>query len=189
MYATSNTLLVKYDAVCKEDTYFALTNHSYFNIGHERDVLNHKLRIKANEVSTFDPENFCINGYIPVENTIFDFREGKILKKDINDEKLHNIKWLNGYDHRFHLEDVPSSEAKVSLGAGNYKLEIFTDFDAVHVYTNGFSEHDELINGDRDDIYRGVALECSNLTPEFIKRKEHYNHYIKYNFRRKSDEI
>ena len=189
MYATSNTILMKYDAFCKEDTYFALTNHSYFNIGHEKDILNHKLRIKANEVSTFDEENFCINGYKPVEGTIFDFREGKVLRKDINNEELHNIKWLNGFDHRFHLDDVPNTEAKLSLAAGNYKLEIFTDFDSVHVYTNGFTTHDELINGDRDDIYRGIALECSNLTPEKKKKKEHYIHYIKYNFRRKSDEI
>ena len=188
IHADDNIIQVKYDAVCKEDTYFALTNHSYFNLGHDKDILSHRLRIKANEVSTMDKDDFTISGYIPVDNTIFDFRELKLIKKDIKDEQLHNIKWLNGYDHRFHLENIPKEEANISLDNGNYKMDIYTDFDSVHLYTGGFTDHDVLINDDLDDIYRGVALECSSLYPEFKKKKEHYIHFVKYVFRRKSDE-
>lgn len=188
IYAEDNVLLVTYDGCCKEDTYFALTNHAYFNLGDDKDILNHHLRIKANEVSTFDVEDFCINGYIPVENTIYDFREAKLIKKDIKAEELHNIKWLNGYDHRFHLDELPRTEANISLSNGNYKLDVYTDYDSVHVYTGGFTDHDVLINDDLDDVYKGVTLECSSLAPEFTKKKEHNIHHVKYVFRRKSDE-
>lgn len=188
IHAEDNILQVKYDAVCKEDTYIALTNHAYFNLGNDKDILNHRLRIKADEVSTFDKKDFCINGYIPVDNTIYDFRQPKLLKKDIADKQLHSIKWLNGYDHRFHLNTIPKEEANISLDNGNYKLDVYTDFDSVHVYTAGFTEHEMLITDENDDIYKGVTLECSSLAPEFKKAKEHYTYHVKYVFRRKSDE-
>ena len=188
IHADDNILEVRYDACCKEDTYFALTNHAYFNLGHEKDILNHRLRIKANEVSTMNEDDFCINGYVPVDNTVFDFREARLIKKTINDPVLHSSKWLNGYDHRFHLLPLDKTESNISLDYGNYKMDIYTDFDSVHFYSGGFSEHDLLINDDYDDVYRGLALECSSLSPEFTKAKEHYIHHVKYVFRRKSDE-
>ena len=189
VYNNENIFEINYEAKCKEDTYFALTNHSYFNLGNDKNILNHKLRIKANEVSTFNFEDFTINGYKPVAGTIFDFREGKVLRKDIENIELHNVKWLNGYDHRFHLYPVENAEANISLQNGNYYLNIYTDFDAVHLYTGGFTEHDLLLDDDYDDIYKGMALECSNLSPEFVKKGEIYQHRIKYQFRRKTDEI
>ena len=188
IHADDNILEVRYDACCKEDTYFALTNHAYFNLGHEKDILNHRLRIKASEVSTMNEDDFCINGYVPVDNTVFDFREARLIKKTINDPVLHSNKWLNGYDHRFHLLPLDKTEANISLDYGNYKMDIYTDFDSVHFYSGGFSEHDLLINDDYDDVFRGLALECSSLSPEFTKAKEHYIHHVKYVFRRKSDE-
>ena len=188
IHADSNIIDVRYDAVCKEDTLFALTNHTYFNLGHEKTILDHHLRIKANEVSTLDEEDFTITGYKPVDDTIFDFREAKLLKKTMNDPELHSTKWLNGYDHRFHLAPVEEAEANISLASGFYKLDIYTNFDSVHVYTNGFTNHDLLISDDYDDVYRGIALECSSLAPEFTPAKQHYVHHVKYVFRRKSDE-
>ena len=186
--AKRNCLEIYYDAVCKEDTYFAMTNHAYFNLGMAKTILDHKLCIKANEVSTMDPNNFCINGYKPVNNTPFDFKNPKLIRKDIADEELHNIKWLNGYDHRFHFMELPISEAKVSLAGELYRMNIYTDFDAVQVYTDGFSNNDELLDDEYDAIHRGVALECSNQYPEFVKKGEHYKHFIRYNFWRKTDE-
>ena len=188
IYENDNIVEVKYDAVCNEDTYFSLTNHSYFNLGHDKDILSHRLRIKANEVSTMDKDDFCINGYIPVDNTIFDFRELKLIKKDIEDKELHNTKWLNGYDHRYHLEKISKEEPNITLNNGKYQMDIYTDFDAVHIYTGGFTSHDVLVTGDNDDVYKGVTLECTSLYPEFKNKNEHYVHFVKYVFRRKSDE-
>lgn len=189
IHRDENILQVRYDAECKEDTYFNMTNHTYFNLTHSKDILSHRLRVKADEVSTFDMEDFTINGYVPVDNTVFDFREAKLIKKDIKNEALHSSKWLNGYDHRFHLNPVDKNEYNISLDYDNYKLEIYTDFDGVHVYTGGFSNHELLINDDLDDVFKGVALECCNIYPEFVKGKEKYTHKVKYVFRRKSDEF
>lgn len=189
LHADSNVLEINYDASCKEDTYFNLTNHSYWNLGHDKDVLNHKLRIKANEVSTFNEDDFTINGFVPLADTVFDFREGKVLRKDMAKEELHTSKWLNGYDHRFHLVEVEATEANIALSNGNYRMSIFTDFDGVQIYTNGFANDDQFIEEDYDCVYRGIAIEPTSLYPEFIKKGDHYTHFIKYVFRRKTDEL
>lgn len=187
IHAEDNILEIKYDAVCKQDTYFGLTNHTYFNLGNEKDILNHRLRIKANEVSSFEKDSLLIKEYVPVDNTIFDFRETKLIKKDINDPLLHS-KRLNGYDHRFHLSPVGEAESNICLDYGNYKMDVYTDFDSVHLYTGGFTSRDLLITDEHDDVYKGLTLECTSLYPEFKKAKEHYSHKVKYVFRRKSDE-
>ena len=86
------------------------------------------------------------------------------------------------------MNNIPKEEANISLDNGNYKLDVYTDFDSVHVYTAGFTEHEMLITDENDDIYKGLTLECSSLAPEFKKAKEHYTYHVKYVFRRKSDE-
>lgn len=183
-----NNINVKYYAKCSEDTCFNLTNHTYWNLANQKDILLHRLQIKSSNVSTFDPDDFTITGTRDVTNTVFDFRNAKLIKSDLKDSELHTLKWLNGYDHRFLFDPVDDNESQVSLDCGNYKLNIYTDFNAVHVYTSGFTSHDELINEDYDDIYRGIALECSNFYPEEVKARTPYSHFVKYKFRRKSDE-
>lgn len=178
IYRDSNIIEVSYDAVCDEDTYINLTNHSYFNLGNEKDVLNHRLLINANEVSMLNEKDFCIDGYKSVDNSIHDFRKWKYIKDDINDISLHNSKWLNGYDHRYHLT------GNIVLESKRYRLDISTDFDAVHVYTGGFTDADELINGSRDDVYKGVTMECTSLYPEYKKKGEHYVHHVRYSFKK-----
>lgn len=188
IYKEENKFEIIYDSYCNEDTYFALTNHTYFNLGHDKDILNHKLKIKANKVSTMSDEDFSINGFIDVDD-VHDFREGKLIKKDIKDPSLYT-KFLKGYDHRYVFSEVDDNEPQIYLSNGNYRLSITTDFDSVHVYTDGFgSPNDEFIEEDYNGPFRGVALEVSSSTPEFKHKKEHYIHHVKYSFKRKSDEI
>ena len=176
LYHENNIIELRYDALCDQTTLFNMTNHVYFNLGYQKNILNHELEIKADEVSTFD-DDFAISGYKSVSGTIFDFNNMKRIGKDIDDKELH-IEHLNGYDHRFHLVDPINKP--IVLRNDKYQLEIYTDFDGVHVYTSGFTDHDILINGRKEALYNGVALECHNIYPERVEKNTHYQHFIKY---------
>ena len=176
IYLDSNVIEVLYGARCDQDTYFNMTNHAYFNLGNAKDILSHKLLIKADKVSIFD-DDFSIKGYREVKNPIFDFSKMKEIGKDINDNKLQ-FGYLHGYDHRFHLTDKT-----VILKNGKKELTIESDFDGLQFYSGGFTNHDELLNGDHDDEYKGAALEPHNIYPEKVKKNEYYHHKIKYTFK------
>ena len=182
-----NNIIIEYDAVCKEDTYFNLTNHTYYNLANQKDILSHHLLIKAGKVQEVDDE-LIPTGYKDVTNTLFDFRDDKLISKVIKEDELHKVK-LNGVDHRFLFDQVDGEEieANLALSCDMYKMKIFTDFDAVQIYMDGFNSDKELITGDKDTMYKGIAIEPVNMEPEFVKGKTHYKHKIKYVFERTCD--
>lgn len=176
-----NNIIVEYDAYPrKEDTLINLTNHMYFNLANKKDILSHHLQIKASEVSILD-EELIVTGYKNVTDTIFDFRKPKLISKDIKSKELQ-AKKLNGYDHHFKLDLVEATEYNISLKCEMYTLNIYTDYDEVVIYTDGYAKEDILLDDSKETVFKGIAIEPCLSKPELVKRKTHYQHKIKYVF-------
>ena len=72
-----NSLEVDYRATTDQPTVVNLTQHSYFNLGDEKDILNHQLLLNADAFLPVD-ETLIPTGKIKaVEGTPFDFRTFK----------------------------------------------------------------------------------------------------------------
>lgn len=174
----SNVFSIFYHATCTEDTYFNLTNHTYFNLG-DRNILNHKITMPVKEVSFFYEDNFCIKEFKDVkEYPLFDFTKGTVLKDIMEDPILHNIKWLNGLDHRFIFDNTK----EVTLENNGIKMKMISSMPAVHIYSNGFFGNDIYIDGSKDEYSKGIALEYSYAYPKYVKKNEPYECSVRYEF-------
>ena len=143
-------LRIDYKASSDADTPVSFTNHSYFNLnGHDSGtVTGHWARINAEYYTPVNNVLIPSGEPAPVAGTPFDFRNDKMLGKDINahDEQ---ISFGGGYDHNFVIGDSPfeALERTIKEAGVLYSDEsgicmtVMTDMPDMQVYTaNGLNE-------------------------------------------------
>jgi aldose 1-epimerase len=69
-----NELVVEYHATTDKPTPINLTQHSYFNLAGDGDVLDHLLQIDADAITAVDDNSIPTGALMPVAGTAFDFR-------------------------------------------------------------------------------------------------------------------
>ena len=170
---------LRYNVVSSSNSYFNLTNHTYFLLG-EKNILDHQLKIANEQVSLFDEDDFSIKDFNHIEEeSLFDFSKGVTLKNVLDKSELHSLKWLNGLDHRF----IFDNKKEVVLSSKYATLTINTSLPAVHIYSNGFKSGDEYIDGSKDEESKAIALEFSYPYPLYIKKNEQYVATVRYAFK------
>ena len=79
-----NAFRMDYRVSSDADTIVNLTNHSYFNLNGEGDILGQKLRIYASNYLEGNNQTCPTGAILPVANTPMDFTEGKLIGRDID---------------------------------------------------------------------------------------------------------
>lgn len=70
---SGNRLRIELDGKPDCSTPISLTQHNYFNLSGERNVLNHQLWIDADHCSEVDEQLLTTGNILPVANTVYDF--------------------------------------------------------------------------------------------------------------------
>ncbi len=146
----SGKLRIDYRAVSDADTPVSFTNHSYFNLnGHDSGtVIGHMARINAEYFTPVDAGLIPVEEPVPVAGTPFDFREEKMLGRDINADD-EQIAFGGGYDHNFVIGESASEtcERPIKEAGVLYSNEsgicmtVMTDMPDMQVYTaNGLKD-------------------------------------------------
>jgi len=135
----NNELRVDYTAKTDKTTLCNLTQHSYFNLFGGSDILNHEVRIFADQFTPVNT-NQIPTGIQPVKGTPFDFTAPTTIGARINADDAQ-IKASGGYDHNFVLNKKPgelSLAARVIEPASGRVLEVLTTEPGLQFYTGNF---------------------------------------------------
>lgn len=141
-----NTLTLCYEAVSDQDTYFNLSNHTYFNLSGDfsQSALTQTLQIAAVEYVENNAEHLPI-GLAPVIGTPFDFNAPRSLKENMENCPEHpQLLQALGYNNGFALS---SSTVTLSHQKSGRRLELSSDAPCLVLYSGGYIPDDLLLTG------------------------------------------
>lgn len=157
-----NELVVRFHAVTDQATPVNLTQHSYFNLAGEGDILGHFLTIDADSFVAIDSESIPIGELTPVTGTPFDFRLPRQIGERIG-QPDKQLRHGSGYDHNFAL-NTPDGKAlrraaRVCEPESGRVLELWTQEPGVQFYSGNFLDGTLAGKGRSYPLRSGFCLE------------------------------
>jgi aldose 1-epimerase len=188
-----NELNIEYFATTDKATPVNLTNHSYFNLaGAGADtVLDHQLKLEANEYVPVDKTLIPTGKLEPVKGTIFDFT--KMTRIGDRIDKLYDT-GAKGYDHCYVLtkrSKEPMLAARLREPKSGRTLTVSTTQPGIQLYTGNFLFGQKGKDGKEYKQRSAVCLETNHFPdavnhptfPSIILRPgETYRHTCVYAF-------
>ncbi len=133
-----NELVMTFDAITDQATPVNLTQHSYFNLAGDGDILGHTLMIDADRMTPVDATLIPTGEPAPVAGGPFDFRSPHAIGERI-DAESEQLRHGQGYDHNFILHrQAGRPAARVREPRSGRVLELFTDQPGVQFYSGNF---------------------------------------------------
>lgn len=160
-----NRLRIEYEAETDRETVLNITNHSYFNLDGQGDVLGHLLLVNADSFAELGA-GLIPTGRLPgVRGTALDLTSPRMLGEVVHDPQLGAA---SGLDHSFALENRGElvSAAAVYSPLSGIGLICRTTQPSVHIYSGNFIHLDSAGAGRDGEAflrYGGVCLETQHF--------------------------
>ena len=160
-----DALRIDYRASTDRPTPINLTNHSFFNLGEETDILGHELKLFAERFTPVDDSLIPIGELRAVAATAFDFRTPARIGARIDADDIQ-LRRAGGYDHNFILSGKrgrPGVAAEVYHRKSGRALRVLTTEPGLQFYSGNFL--DGSITGKNRAVYKrryGFCLEAQH---------------------------
>jgi aldose 1-epimerase len=189
-----NTLRLDYTATTTRPTIVNLTQHSYFNLAGQGDVLGHQVMINANRFTPVDETLIPTGELRPVDGTPFDFRQPTAIGARINHADTQ-LKYGNGYDHNWVINNpagLLEVQARVYEPTTGRVLEVLSTEPGLQFYSGNFLDGSITGKGGWNYKFRnGFCMEPQHFPdspnhPDFppvvLRPGEIYRNTILYRF-------
>ncbi len=156
----NNELKIDYAATTDKDTVLNLTNHSYFNLAGEGDILQHQLLLHAAKFTPVDATLIPTGEIRPVKGTPMDFTTAHAVGERINQD-YEQLKLGHGYDHNWVVDGNMGTlrpAARVYEAKTGRVMEVSTTEPGIQFYSGNFL--DGTIHGKGGKVYQHRAALC-----------------------------
>ena len=160
-----DALWIDYRASTDRPTPVNLTNHSFFNLGPDADILGHELKLFAERFTPIDDSLIPIGELRAVAGTAFDFRTPARVGARIDADDVQ-LRRAGGYDHNFVLA---GKNGRLAVAAEVYErksgraMRVLTTEPGLQFYSGNFL--DGSITGKNRAAYTrryGLCLEAQH---------------------------
>lgn len=189
-------LILELRATTDKPTLVNMTQHSYFNLAGDGDVLDHRLTIDADHFTPIDKAMIPTGEIRPVAGTPLDFRKPAAIGARIDDPAEQQIAYARGYDHNYVLnKKTPGAFALAARALdpeSGRVLEVWTEEPGIQFYTANFLDGTLCGKGKSYGPRCAFCLEPQHYPdspnrPEFpstvLRPGEEYSTRISYKFR------
>jgi aldose 1-epimerase len=161
----NNALRIDCEATTDQATVLNLTNHTYFNLAGQGDILDHVLMLNADRFTPVDETAIPYGELRSVAGTPFDFRQpvriGERIEQD--DEQL---RFGQGYDHNWVVNGAPGElrlAALLTEPASGRTLEVYTTQPGVQFYSGNLLPSVQGKGGRQYTRRSGLCLETQHF--------------------------
>ena len=149
-----NAIKLEYTATSDKDTVVNLTQHSYFNLAGQGDILSHIVYLNADKFTPVDSTLITTGELKPVDGTPFDFRNPTTIGARIGQDD-EQLKFGKGYDHNWvinHPMGELGLDARVTEPTTGRILEVWSTEPGLQFYSGNFL--DGTIKGKGGWVYQ-----------------------------------
>ena len=151
-----HSLTIDFFAVPEFERPINMTNHMYFNLDGSDTIDNHKIQVKASQVSLHNKDMYNDGNLIPVEGTVFDLKEERMLSQVLKGNHPQ-FEMTRHIDHSFLGQELV-------LTTKDKNLKVKGTMPAMHVYlANFFDESFKDEKGRLAKNHASIAIEAQYI--------------------------
>ncbi len=159
-----NEFRLEYGATTDQSTIINLTNHTYFNLAGQGDILDHVMQLHADSFTPINKALIPTGEVRSVEGTPLDFRTPTPIGERI-DQSDEQLEAAGGYDHNWIISGTPGElrpTAFVSERTSGRTLEVLTTQPGVQFYSGNMLIPLTGKDGQAYDRRSGFCLETQH---------------------------